>query len=76
MGIESLHEVRVIMTTALDDVKTVVSSYKDGATAYVVKPVDKQKLLEEVKNLKLLPQFMCLYEQFQVCFNHQPKLFQ
>ena len=56
MGIESLNEVKVIMTTALDDVKTVVSSYKDGATSYVVKPIDKKKLLEEVKNLRLLPQ--------------------
>ncbi len=56
MGIESLNEVKVIMTTALDDVKTVVSSYKDGATSYVVKPIDKNKLLEEVKNLRLLPQ--------------------
>jgi len=54
MGIERLHEVKVIMTTSLNDVKTVVDSYKEGATAYVIKPVNKQKLLEEVKNLKLL----------------------
>lgn len=54
-GVGPKDEVKVIMTTALDDPKTVVQSlYKGGATSYIVKPIDKKKLIEEVKNLGLL----------------------
>lgn len=50
-------EVKVIMTTALDDPKTVFDSfYNDGATAYLVKPIGKQKLFRELRALGLLPQ--------------------
>jgi two-component system chemotaxis response regulator CheY len=50
-------EVKVIMTTALDDPKTVFDSfYEDGATAYLVKPIGKQKLFRELRALGLLPQ--------------------
>lgn len=45
----------VIMTTALDDPKNVVESlYKGGALSYIVKPIDKTKLLDEVKKIGLL----------------------
>lgn len=55
MGIPQQHEVKVIMITALDDPKTVIDSYyKGGATAYVVKPVSKQKLTHELRQLKLI----------------------
>lgn len=47
-------EVRVIMTTALDDVKTVMGSYREGATSYITKPIEKAKLLEEVRALGLI----------------------
>lgn len=54
-GIPEAEYVKVIMTTALDDPKNVVESlYKGGASSYVVKPIDKAKLLEEVKKLGLL----------------------
>jgi two-component system chemotaxis response regulator CheY len=50
-------EVKVIMTTALDDPKTVFDSfYEDGATAYLVKPIGKPKLFRELRALGLLPQ--------------------
>jgi two-component system chemotaxis response regulator CheY len=50
-------EVKVIMTTALDDPKTVFDSfYEDGATAYLVKPIGRQKLFRELRALGLLPQ--------------------
>lgn len=49
-------EVKVIMTTALDDPKTVFDSfYQDGATAYLVKPISKQKLVRELRALGLIP---------------------
>jgi len=54
-GVPVSKEVKVIMTTALDDPKNVVESlYKGGATSYVIKPIDKKKLLDEVKKLGLL----------------------
>lgn len=67
-GIEALHKIRtieekesfkpkvkVIMTTALDDPQTVIKSFYEGeASAYIVKPVSKDKLYEELTKLGLL----------------------
>lgn len=54
MGLPMSREVKVIMTTALDDPKNVVESfYKGGATAYITKPIDKKKLLDEIRGLGL-----------------------
>lgn len=50
-GIKPAREVKVIMTTALGDVRTVMSAYKQGATAYVTKPIASQKLLETIRTL-------------------------
>jgi two-component system chemotaxis response regulator CheY len=48
-------EVKVIMTTVLDDPKNVIEAlYKGGASAYIVKPIDKEKLLKEIGELGLL----------------------
>ncbi len=47
--------VKVIMTTALDDPKTVIRSFHDGeASSYIVKPVRKEKLFEELQKLGFL----------------------
>lgn len=51
-GISFAQEVKVIMTTACDDPKTVVDSYyRGGATSYLVKPFDEAALLKEVRKL-------------------------
>lgn len=42
---------RIIMTTALDDEENVFEAHVGGCCAYLVKPIDKNKLLEEVKAL-------------------------
>ncbi|MUM76218.1 response regulator [Pseudodesulfovibrio sp. F-1] len=48
-------KVKVIMTTALDDPQTVMKSFYDGeASAYIVKPVVKEKLYKELEKLNLL----------------------
>lgn len=48
-------EVKVIMTTALDDPQTVIKTFYDGgASAYIVKPVGKDKLYDELEKLGLL----------------------
>jgi two-component system, chemotaxis family, chemotaxis protein CheY len=53
-GIRSVQRVKVIMTTALEDQKNVIEAfYKGGASSYIVKPVEKQKLLAEIKKLGL-----------------------
>lgn len=54
-GIPPNLEVKVIMTTALDDPKTVFNSYYNvGATAYIVKPISKAKLMRELRSLGLV----------------------
>lgn len=53
-GIQEVDGVKVIMTTALDDPRNVVESlYKGGAATYVVKPIEKAKLLDEIRKLGL-----------------------
>jgi AmiR/NasT family two-component response regulator len=42
------------MTTALDDVKNVAAAYKALCDGYLVKPVDKGKLLGLLDELKVL----------------------
>lgn len=46
---------KAIMTTALDDAKTVIRSFHDvEASAYIVKPVVREKLYDELEKLGLL----------------------
>lgn len=55
MGILGSDRVKVVMTTALGDANSVLQAFFDGvATAYIVKPINKRKLLEEVRNLGLI----------------------
>lgn len=53
-GIGGLDGVKIIMTTALDDSKDILGSFREGCEAYVVKPVHKAKLLAEIEKLGLL----------------------
>ena len=53
-GIAALDGVKVIMTTALGDSKHVVSSFNEGCMAYIVKPVKKQSLFQEMEKLGLI----------------------
>ncbi|HEQ70989.1 MAG TPA: response regulator [Spirochaetia bacterium] len=52
--IKPSEEVKVIMTTVLDDPKNVIEAlYKGGASAYIVKPIEKEKLIKEIEELGL-----------------------
>lgn len=53
-GIGGLDGVKVIMTTALGDSKHVMDAFREGCEGYIVKPVEKQKLLTEMEKLGLL----------------------
>ncbi len=55
MDIKDKDRVKVIMTTALDDPKNVFKALYNGeAVSYMVKPLNKQKLLDEVRKLGLI----------------------
>jgi len=54
-GVSSSQEVKVVMTSALDDVKSVTQSFfQGGASAYLVKPIDRDKIIEELHKLGLV----------------------
>jgi two-component system chemotaxis response regulator CheY len=55
MGLGEDQKAKVIMTTALSASKEVVEAfYKGGASAYFVKPLDRAKIVEELKLLHLI----------------------
>jgi two-component system chemotaxis response regulator CheY len=53
-GTLSTHGAKIIMTTALDDVKNVVESFMALCDAYLFKPIDKGKLLGHIRDLHLV----------------------
>jgi two-component system chemotaxis response regulator CheY len=54
-GIFGNKEIPIIMTTVLDDPKTVINAfYHSGATSYLVKPIFENRLLHELSKLGLL----------------------
>lgn len=54
-GVTPQNEVKVIMTSALDDVKNVTQSFfQGGASAYLVKPIERRKIVEEMRKLGLI----------------------
>lgn len=56
-GINPAHEVKIIMTTALNTPKDVVTSYyHGGCTSYITKPIDPDRLTEVLKECGLKPE--------------------
>jgi two-component system chemotaxis response regulator CheY len=53
-GIASIYGVKVIMTTTLDDSRNILGAFKSFCDAYVIKPVDKEKLLSYIKSFGLI----------------------
>jgi len=54
-GLRGPKEVKVVMTTALDDPKNVIEAYyKGGATSYLPKPIDRQLFIHLLRNLGLV----------------------
>ncbi len=54
-GILPANEAFIIMITALDTPKDVIEAYyRGGCTSYFVKPINKIKIIDELKNLKLI----------------------
>jgi two-component system, chemotaxis family, chemotaxis protein CheY len=54
-GLDPGARVKVIMTTCLEDKRNVSEAYyKGGVDAYFVKPIDPQKLIQELTLLRLI----------------------
>ena len=54
-GTLSTSGVKIIMVTAMDEVKDVVTSFKSLCDGYLFKPVDSAKLRQHLKTLALIP---------------------
>jgi two-component system chemotaxis response regulator CheY len=53
-GIPAVRGARVVMTTALEDSKNILASFKGQCDVYLAKPIEKAKLLSELRKLKLI----------------------
>lgn len=53
-GILSSDGVKIVMTTALDDPQNVISAYQNLCDTYIIKPIQKKKLLEVLQKLRLI----------------------
>ena len=54
-GLTGKDEARIIMTTALDSPKNVIEAYyQGGCSSYLVKPIEKKKLIETLKEYGLI----------------------
>lgn len=53
-GIGGLAGVKVLMTTALTDKRSVLNAFKEGCEAYLPKPIEEPKLLAQIRALGLL----------------------
>jgi two-component system, chemotaxis family, chemotaxis protein CheY len=55
IGILKPNGAKIIMVTSIDNPRIVFEAYyRGGADAYLYKPVEKQKLLDELKRLELI----------------------
>jgi two-component system chemotaxis response regulator CheY len=55
MQIPQTDRVKIVMTTALDDPRTVIKAlYESDANAYLVKPISAKALADELRLLKLI----------------------
>jgi two-component system chemotaxis response regulator CheY len=56
LGVKPQDEVKIIMTSVLEDPHNVIEAYYDGgATSYLVKPIDREKLKAELARLGFSP---------------------
>ncbi len=53
-GIKGLAGVKIIMTTALKDRKNIMDAFRQQCEAYLVKPIDKQKLYAYMQEFGLV----------------------
>lgn len=54
MGIQGADVVKTIMMTGVVDSKNLKDAFMEGCSAYLVKPIEKNKLLGEIKKFGLI----------------------
>ena len=54
-GVKSSTGSKIVMTTAVDDLTAVMASFYDLCDGYLLKPIAKAKLIEELHKLGLIP---------------------
>jgi two-component system chemotaxis response regulator CheY len=54
-GVPANRRSRIIMTTALSDTSNVVESFTSRCDAYLVKPIDRKVLIQEIAELGFEP---------------------
>lgn len=53
-GILGLEQTKIVMSTALGDIKNIKDAFKSQAEGYIVKPIDKDKILKILVDLEML----------------------
>jgi two-component system, chemotaxis family, chemotaxis protein CheY len=54
-GILSTSGARIVMTTAVNEMKEAILCFNELCDAYLLKPIDLRELLRQVKPFKLVP---------------------
>jgi len=54
LGIYGMDGVKVIMTTSIGDFGNIKSAFIEQCDAYMVKPIDREQLVNKLKELKLV----------------------
>ena len=52
-GVLSIDGAKIIMVTALGDIKNVMKAYSSLCDAYIVKPIKKQQFIDELHKIGL-----------------------
>lgn len=56
LGVKPAEETKIVMTSVLEDPRNVIEAYyQGGATSYLVKPIDRERLREEIAKLGFSP---------------------
>jgi two-component system, chemotaxis family, chemotaxis protein CheY len=50
-GVHPDEGVKVIMTTVLDDRKNIMTAFRSQCDAYIVKPIEKEKVINEITKM-------------------------
>jgi len=53
-GIFGKNIVKIIMTTSLSDADNVIKSFREQSEAYIIKPIEDEKLIKTLKYLELI----------------------
>lgn len=53
-GISGLSGVKIVMTTSLNDSKTVLNAFRSGCEAYLIKPITADSVMQKLREFSLL----------------------